>query len=236
MQKLVIFDCDGVLVDSEIIASRYEAEVLTSIGYPITTDECIRRFTGLNAATVRQIIFEEAGIEISLDFFAQRQSGLLELLEAELLPLNRAVLNALDERKVSRCVASSSSRTRVIRSLELTKQYTHFNNQSIFTSQQVSKGKPAPDLFLFAAQQMGFSPENCIVVEDSPAGIQAAISAGMNVVGFLGGSHAKYDWYRQKLESYEIPLANDENELHTVLNNFVTDECLLENSSKRTEK
>ncbi len=81
-----------------------------------------------------------------------------------------------------------------------------FNNQAIFTSQQVTKGKPAPDLFLFAAAEMGFLPEDCIVIEDSPAGIEAALAAHMTVVGFVGGAHTQFSWYQKRIENYSIPI------------------------------
>jgi beta-phosphoglucomutase-like phosphatase (HAD superfamily) len=118
-------------------------------------------------------------------------------------------------------VASSSPRNRVIRCLELTEQFIYFNDESIFTSQQVSNGKPAPDLFLFAANQMGFNQEDCIVIEDSAAGIEAAISAGMRVIGFLGGGHAHHSWYQDKINAYDIPTAKNSNELLEALKNLL---------------
>jgi HAD superfamily hydrolase (TIGR01509 family) len=171
----------------------------------ISTEESIRRFTGLNAKTVRQIILDESGKDVPLDYLNSQQPKVLKAFEAELCALIKPTLETLEEMKICRCVASSSSKDRVIRSRELTDQYIFFTYQSVFTSQQVSKGKPAPDLFLFAASQMGFSPEDCIVIEDSAAGIEAAISAGMHVVGFLGGSHAHFNWYQERINRYNIP-------------------------------
>lgn len=214
----MIFDCDGVLVDSEIISNRIDAEALTSVGYPITTEESIRRFTGLNAKTVRQIILNDSGIDIPLDYLNLQQPVVLKAFETELVSLIEPVLEVMDKKMISRCIASSSQRNRVIRCLELTGQLKYFNDQSIFTSQQVSNGKPAPDLFLFAANQMGFYPEDCVVIEDSPAGIEAAISAGMRVIGFLGGGHAHYNWYQEKIHSYHVPIARNCKELLKVLN------------------
>lgn len=218
MKKLMIFDCDGVLVDSEIISNRIDAEALTSFGYPITAEESVRKFTGLNAKTVRQIILNESGIDVPLDYLNSHQLIVLKAFETELLSLIKPVLEIIDEKKISRCVASSSQRNRVIRCLELTEQFMYFNDRSIFTSQQVANGKPAPDLFLFAANQMGFKPEDCIVIEDSAAGIEAAIAAGMHVIGFLGGGHAHSDWYQEKIQSYNVPIARNCNELLKVLN------------------
>ncbi len=199
MNKSVIFDCDGVLVDSDIISNRIDAEALTSFGYPITVEESIRRFTGLNTKAVRQIILNESTMDIPLDDLNSQQPTVLKAFETERISLIKRVLEILDKKKISRRVASSSQRNRVVRCLELTEQFIYFNDQSIFTSQQVSNGKPAPDLFLFAANQMGFHPEDCIVIEDSSAGIEAAISAGMRVIGFLGGGHAHHHWYQEKI-------------------------------------
>ena len=123
------------------------------------------------------------------------------------------VLEILDSLKIPRCVASNSSRSHVVNCLQLSQQFNYFSEPAIFTSQQVEKPKPAPDLFLFAAKEMGFEPENCIVVEDSPAGTQAAIAAGMNVLIFLGGSHACYDWYKNNFANYDRPIFSSCQEL-----------------------
>lgn len=224
MNKLVIFDCDGVLVDSEIIANRIDAEALTSIGYKISTEESIRRFTGINAKTVREIILNESGQDIPLDYLSSQQSIVLKAFEMELLPLMKPILELIEDMKINRCVASSSPRSRVIRCLELTDQIMFFKDQSIFTSQQVLKGKPAPDLFLFAASQMKCHPGNCIVIEDSFAGIEAAIAADMKVIGFLGGSHANFDWYQERIEKYDVPIAKNCEDLASILKSLLKQE------------
>lgn len=221
MNKLVIFDCDGVLVDSEIIANRIDAEALTSIGYEITTEESIKRFTGLNAKMVRQIILNESGKDIPLEYLSSQQPILLKAFEMELLPLMKPVLELVEEMKINRCVASSSPRNRVIRCLELTDQFRFFSDESIFTSQQVLKGKPAPDLFLFAANQMECSPKNCIVIEDSVVGIEAAIAADMKVVCFLGGDHARFEWYQERIEKYNVPIAKNCDALLSILKSLL---------------
>lgn len=222
MSQLVIFDCDGVLVDSEIIANRIIAEALTSIGYKITTEECIKKFTGLNSQNVCQIILNESGMDIPLEYLSSQQQILLKAFELELIPLINPILELIEEMKINRCVASSSQKNRVIRCLELTDQFRFFNDQSIFTSQQVLKGKPAPDLFLFTANQMECSPKNCIVIEDSAAGIEAALAADMKVICFLGGGHARFDWYQERIEKYCVPIAKNCNALLSILKNLLT--------------
>lgn len=213
MEKLFIFDCDGVLVDSELIGSHIYAQALTNHGYPISAEECIRRFTGLSDQTAHDIIFSETGIQIPDNFAYLTQEITLNAFETQLQSIILEFLKSIKEQHYDLCVASSSPRNRVIRSLELTHQIHFFSNESIFTSQQVKRGKPAPDLFLLAAGQMGYQPQSCIVIEDSAAGIEAALSANMNVIGFLGGSHARSDWYQKMIRSFNIPIAYNSSDL-----------------------
>lgn len=219
MKKLIIFDCDGVLVDSEIIGSRVYAEMLTNFGYPISTEESIKKFTGLDDQAARDIVFRETGIELPENLSQQFREILLSVLEPELKPLMFNILNNQVFGDLKKCVASNSPREHVLNALMTTKQNHFFEDSHIFTSSQVKNGKPAPDLFLFAAKQMGVLPENCLVIEDSIAGIQAACSAEMRVVGFLGGSHAKFDWYQEKIKNQNIPVAFH----HDGLMNFIDD-------------
>lgn len=212
-ENLVIFDCDGVLVDSEFISNRVFSEAISAYGYPISTEESIRRFAGTNEHDCRQVIMKESGIDIPADYWALQHPNLMKAYETELTPLLQPVLEHLDLLKIPRCVASNSSRNYVVRSLEITKQIAYFTDRSIFTSQQVKKAKPAPDLFLFAASEMGVRPENCIVVEDSSTGAEAAIAAGMQVLMFLGGSHARFNWYRDKVAKHDKPMPSTCHEL-----------------------
>lgn len=222
--KMIIFDCDGVLVDSEIIANRIDAEMLSELGYPISTEESIKKFTGMNAATVRDIILQESGISLPEDLSDLTQKRILNAFENELQPLMYEVLEHCSY--ILKCVASSSTRERVLKSLELTKQDHFFTQESIFTSSQVKRGKPFPDLFLFAAQQMGISHKKCLVVEDSMAGIKAAQSAGIAVVGFLGGSHASFEWYQHNIQSLGVPIALNADDLIDMLTHFNNDSDL----------
>lgn len=212
-ENLVIFDCDGVLVDSEFISSKIFAEALTGYGYPISVEECIRRYTGVNEHLCREQIMQESGIKLPADYWALQQPNLQKAYERELTPLMQPVLEILDLLKIPLCVASNSSRNHVVHCLEFTKQLGYFNDSTIFTSQQVQKAKPAPDLFLFAAKQMGVKPENCIVVEDSSTGAHAAIAAGMQVLMFLGGSHARFHWYRNQVAKHDKPMLSTCHEL-----------------------
>lgn len=219
--KLIIFDCDGVLIDSEYISSRIFAEALVAYGYPITTEDSIRRFTGVNAEAARQVILQESSVDIPTDYWDMQQNNLYDAFAKELLPLIQPVLDKLKEWQVRCCVASNSPKQYIQYCLNLTDQTDYFNNATIFTAEQVSKAKPAPDLFLLAAQEMGFAPENCLVIEDSPTGIKAALAAGMPMLGYLGGSHARYDWYHEKISPYGAPIARNWQELVQAIERFL---------------
>lgn len=220
-KKLIIFDCDGVLVDSEYIASCIFSEALTEYGYQISVEESIKKFTGVSEHDARQLIAKEASIDIPENYWTLLLPKLHQAYATGLTSLMQPVLETLALLKISRCVASNSPRSHVTNCLHLSKQANFFKERAIFTSQQVAKPKPAPDLFLFAANEMGFQPEECIVIEDSPAGTQAAIDAGMDVLIFLGGSHASYDWYKDIFTSYNRPIASSCQELLEVLGNAI---------------
>ena len=221
MKKLIIFDCDGVLVNSEIIEHRVAAKALANLGFPITVEENIRLFTGVDNTAAKQIIIEKTGIIPPDDFFSSIQAAIYKAFETELIPVILPVLQFIAAQNIAYCVASNSNNERVVKSLALSKQLEFFNKENIFTAEQVAKGKPAPDLFLFAALQMGFAAKDCLVIEDSITGIQAALAAKMAVIGFLGGEHTHYDWYQQHINAYNIPIAYNTKELLTILINQI---------------
>ncbi|WP_454623598.1 HAD family hydrolase [Bradyrhizobium cenepequi] len=184
---LIIFDCDGVLVDSEVISCRAHADVLTRHGYPITSKQVFDRFLGRSTRQANLEIEAELGRSLPEDFHTQLQDELFRSFETDLEAVPH-IHAALDRIAQSVCVASSGSPQRMRVSLGRTALYDRFA-PNIFSALQVKNGKPAPDLFLFAAEQMKVPPERCLVVEDSIAGIAAARAAGMTVLGFCGGSH-----------------------------------------------
>lgn len=186
---LVIFDCDGVLVDSEIVSFEAEAEVLAELGISVPVDELIERFVGMSSASAFATLQRECGIRLPPDFAARCRQRVLEAFDKKLRPIAgvAALLEGLTHR---RCVASSSEPARIRHALTLTGILRHFDPH-IFSAVQVTHGKPAPDLFLFAAAQMGVAPERCIVIEDSVPGVTAARAAGMAVLGFTGGGHCR---------------------------------------------
>jgi len=187
---LVIFDCDGVLVDSELIASRELAAYLSDLGRPTTAEECREAFTGFSIKAVGETVVREWGLEVPRDFEARLRARDQAALDRDLqaVPHIDAALDALQAMKMRTCVASSGAPQKIHHSLSLTGLIERFDG-NLFSAAQVERGKPAPDLFLFAAQSMGVAPSECIVIEDSPAGVAGAKAAGMRVLGFIGGSH-----------------------------------------------
>lgn len=188
---LVIFDCDGVLVDSEVISCQAHADVLSASGYPITAAQVFDRFLGRSAKQARVEVEAELGRALPEDFTARLQERLFRAFEADLKAVI-GITQALDAIDIPVCVASSGSHERMRVSLGAVRLYERFAPH-IYSSSQVAHGKPAPDLFLFAAAQMKADPAACVVVEDSVAGIRGAVAAGMTVLGFHGGSHCGPD-------------------------------------------
>jgi len=186
---LIIFDCDGVLVDSEVISCRAHAEVLTRHGYPISSEQVFDRFLGRSTRQAHLEVEADLGRSLPDDFHAQLQDELFQSFAAKLEAVPH-IDTALDAIGQPVCVASSGSQERMRVSLGRVGLYDTFA-PNIFSATQVRNGKPAPDLFLFAAAQMQTAPARCLVIEDSVPGIIGALAAGMTVLGFHGGSHCR---------------------------------------------
>lgn len=182
---LVIFDNDGVLVDSEILANAVMADILTGYGVPTTTEDAIRDYMGGSMALVRAKIRERHGREIPDEFEDAYHHAAFAAFRAELtaVPGVSDLLDTLASAGVPYCVASSGTHERIRLTLTTTGLIDRFTDAAIFSSQDVAHGKPAPDLFLLAAEKMGFAPSECTVIEDSPLGVTAARAAGMRVYG-----------------------------------------------------
>lgn len=183
---LVIFDNDGVLIDSERLGNQALSGTLTDYGYPISFDDSVRRFMGGTLVKVRAEVEADLGRPLPADFEASYQDRLFESFRTELRPVAgvEAAIEALEHDGVPLCVASSGRHEKISMSLTHVGLMHHFEGR-IFSGQDVPRGKPAPDLFLHAAAACGASPERCLVVEDSPAGVAGAKAAGMTVVGHL---------------------------------------------------
>jgi len=185
---VIIFDCNGVLVDSEPIAAAVLAETLKRVRLAISAETVMRRFHGRRPADVFAAIETAAGRKLPDDFPAAVAAETLRRLDAELRPIPHAA-HALTWLRGPKAVASSSSLDRIRLSLDVTGLLRFFAPR-LFSASDVRRGKPAPDLFLLAAARSQVAPADCIVVEDSAPGVTAAAAAGMTPIGFVGGSHA----------------------------------------------
>jgi beta-phosphoglucomutase-like phosphatase (HAD superfamily) len=186
---LIIFDCDGVLVDSEVVSSRAHAETLTRHGYPITADQVLDRFLGVSDREARLIIEAEINRRLPDDFESQVKHATLQFYAGDLRAISY-VGEAIAAIDLPKCVASSGTPEKIRHGLTCAGLYDVLAPH-IFSATQVERGKPAPDLFLFAAEQMRASPARCLVIEDSVPGVTGAVAAGMTVLGFHGGSHCR---------------------------------------------
>jgi HAD superfamily hydrolase (TIGR01509 family) len=185
---LVIFDCDGVLVDSERLTVHEEARMLTELGWPVTADEVVGLFMGLSLATELEMVADRLGPAAAEKFEHDLVPRLTAIFDAELTPVDGipALLDALAQKGVPTCVASSGLPDGIRRKLDRTGLREHFGDR-ISSASEVEHGKPAPDLFLLAAGRMGVPPARAAVVEDSVPGVEAGVAAGMAVYGFAGG-------------------------------------------------
>ncbi|KAA0972497.1 HAD-IA family hydrolase [Aureimonas fodinaquatilis] len=186
--SLIIFDCDGVLVDSEIVASEIESEKFAELGYEISPEEISQRFAGLTLVRIVEILGEEAGLRVPENFVAdvEKESDIRLAKVAAIA----GVHDMLDRLDLPRCICSNSMMFRLelmLRHVDLWNRFRPY----IYPSREVGtkRGKPAPDVFLYACREFGVAPENAIVLEDSVHGVAAAAAAGCRVVGFTGGRH-----------------------------------------------
>ncbi|TCK31399.1 HAD superfamily hydrolase (TIGR01509 family) [Ancylobacter aquaticus] len=184
---LIIFDCDGVLIDSEMLAARALVTELACHGVAVDMDFVARHFIGRAHTVIRTEVQARFGSDLPASFEGDYRSRLLAAFETGLAPMEGAV-EALAALTVPFCLATSSSPPRLAASLRIVGLAEVFAGRA-FTASQVARGKPAPDLFLYAAAQMGAHPAACVLVEDSAAGVAAGLAAGMEVWHFVGGAH-----------------------------------------------
>ena len=192
---LVIFDCDGVLVDSEPLANASFSQALRAEGLDWTVEETMRRLMGRSLKSCGEIVEAELGRKLPADFFDKMQARTYQSFRAAPLkpvPGVKQAVQALQKAGLDTCVASSGAVEKMKFTLGLTGLWDLFGGR-VFSSSQVPRGKPFPDLFLHAALEMNVQPFDCVVVEDSVPGVQAARSAGMRVLGYVGAPYADRD-------------------------------------------
>jgi len=192
--KLVIFDCDGILVDTENLANRRLAEWLSEAGFATTFEYCRKYFSGRSMASVQKEIEETTEVRLGADFVDRWNAGLPDLFAhgVEAIPYVREFIEAVRAAGIPYCVATSARISKMHITLGQTGLLPLFEH-AMFSSTMVGRGKPFPDLFLHAAKTMGFAPADCIVIEDSVAGTQAGIAAGMRVYSYHGDPYSERD-------------------------------------------
>ncbi len=195
--------------------------MLTGIGYPVSVEENIKRFTGMDGKAVRDHILNESGVILTEELVKKTMQEVNIAMESELLPLNVPVMESAVFKDIAKCIASNAPRDHILKSLHITQQNHYFDQEHIFSASQVKFAKPAPDLFLFAAKQMGYQAKNCLVIEDSLVGIRAALAADMRVIGYLGGRHTHFDWYKDMVHDMQIPYAHNSDELLIMIQDFI---------------
>lgn len=187
--KLVIFDCDGVLVDSETLGNDVLAEMLAIHGHQISGDESKNRFRGFQFTKCLEILEQETGIRLPESFEADFRLRMSSVFREQLQPLEGA-RRLVESMQVPFCVASSGPRTKIEENLRTTNLYPHFVDK-IFSAYEVKSWKPDPGLFLAAANRFGVAPNDCVVVEDSFVGVSAGVAADMTVLGLRTGTNDK---------------------------------------------
>lgn len=182
--ELVIFDCDGVLVDSETLSARVSQRVLADLGCELPLEEVLEQFAGSSAEVYQARVADLLGRPLEPDWELPYRDWYADAFRSELRPV-AGIRDCLRELRLPRCVASNSSHRRIRETLAMTGILEHFDGL-IFSAEDVASGKPAPDVFLWAAKNLGVHPDNCVVVEDSVFGVQAARAAGMRVLAYSG--------------------------------------------------
>jgi HAD superfamily hydrolase (TIGR01509 family) len=206
--EVVIFDCDGVLVDSEAIALARTREALRRLGLSLSDEEARDRFLGVSAESMQGIAERDLGVALPPDFQHELAREILADFERELKGVD-GIHETLAELGARVCVASSSSNERIRASLRIV-GYSRLFEPNVFSAAEVAKGKPDPDLFLHAAARMGAKPGDCLVIEDSIPGVTAAARGGMTVFGFIGGAHIPGPEHGDRLRAAGAALAFDD--------------------------
>jgi len=204
---LVIFDCDGVLIDSEVISARVIVDMLALEGVLIDVAYVYQHFLGQQFSCVGQTVLRNFSVRLPDYFESHYREQLLLAFETELRTTSgvKDVLSSLGARS---CVATSSSRLRTQRALELV-GLTDYFDEHVFTASEVEHGKPAPDLFLLASEKMEVEPERCLVIEDSLMGLSAGMAAGMKVWHYSGGHHLRSNNSDLPKQFSQIPVFNN---------------------------
>lgn len=214
--ELIIFDFDGVVVDSEHLSSAVHAETLQQVGMPLSPEDIDNQFTGLDFGSMMDKLAQDYGRDKTKRFAATIEANYANKMQTE-LQLMPHMLSFLQATELTFCIASNSKMTRLINNQQATNIADIFNGKT-YSADMVKHPKPAPDLFLYAAQQMGFAPKACLVIEDGAHGIKAANAAGMRSIGFTGGSHCKNGHAARLTNAGASHVFDDMGELANIIN------------------
>lgn len=215
--KLIIFDCDGVLVDSEAIACKVEADFLTELGYEITAEGLIEKFLGKPKDEISAIVFSDHNVTLPANYPQLLHQRVMRKLVSE-VSMTDGIGDIL-ESIPNKCVASGAPLDRIDVNLSRSGLKPFFANKSIYTTDFVLNPKPAPDIHFYILEKEGFKASDAVVVEDSVTGIRSAVNAGINVIGYMGGSHCEISGYDRILrEAGANMIAGNASELKNILN------------------
>lgn len=207
--KCIIFDCDGVLVDSEAISSSVLTEMANELGVTISQEEALENFTGKSLKYSLNYIENILGKSLPTDFEYQFRMKSFEQFAKNLKPIN-GIHEVLNQLNIPFCVASSGPVEKIVRNLTTTK-LIHYFEDKIFSSYEINSWKPDPHIFLHAAKKMGFDVNDCLIIEDSITGIEAAKKGGFDVIGFVNDNN------KERFKNENIPICFSMNELSNLL-------------------
>lgn len=213
--ELIIFDFDGVVVDSEHLSSTVHAETLQQVGVPLSIADFGNQYTGMDFTSMMSKLVADYGQDKADLFAAMIEANYVQKMQAE-LQLMPHILRFLQTTDVSFCIGSNSKMTRLIINQQATGIANIFDGKT-YSADMVTNPKPAPDLFLHAAKQMGFAPKECLVIEDGAHGIKAANAAGMRSLGFTGGSHCKEGHAERLRDAGALRVFDDMSELADII-------------------
>lgn len=218
--KAVIFDCDGVLVDSEIIASRTALSMLRPYGIEMSVPEYAKKFAGKVEEDTLHILKTDFQLDLPDDFLSKLKLKIEHALDNDLETIKGSI-DVISNIHLPKAVVSNSRLVRVLHSLKLASLEDYFGKY-IFSAEMVEKPKPDPAVYLLAASKLEINPTNCLVIEDSPSGATAAVKAGMHVIGFLGGSHIYEGHAEQLQQSGVFTTAKDMDDLNKKLRKLLS--------------
>lgn len=218
-KKFILFDCDGVLVDSEFLASHVLANMLREYGCPATADEIMTTYVGQKDVEIVRLLAKIHSLQLPKDFIEQYATALDARLEKDLKPIN-GIAEMLSKLSLPRAIVSNSTLPRIKTSLKSTGLDIYFTQSKFFSPDITIFSKPDPRIYQYAVDELGFSKEEVLVVEDSPTGVSAASGAGLDVIGFLGATHPGQNQEEKLLAKGAKYIAHNANELSLLLSSF----------------